>query len=388
MGTKEEFRDSKVLYQKVLFVSLIIVMVIASAVMIFFRFVDKPLGGQIVSQRTQALNGVEKDITFDIIVDEEIDINNENLLSYVVVTDFHSNVVDIGSNKLFGEKNIFAITPPVGNYIEGEAYRITLTDCKFFDEQLKDNDTLIFTIVRDEMSIIDFSDTVKKIDKDAFVANEDDNLILKNDVRSILSESKGVNGYQTDDDDIYKVGDILIVPTYNQERDYYEDIAHKVTDVQYIDDIAYIKTTTPSLNETYDSLEVYGSFAPSEQFRLLSNEEIVDSIMNLDSIKAVDYAVGEYNDQRDWTTGGGVDIDFDNKNKGFPKKVEVDLNIKIKPNFEIGGSITVGWELFKDNDSLGDGVNEKVDLTLSLTLGITYSIMPYSNISESNGVSQ
>ena len=175
--------------------------------------------------------------------------SEEKEIKYTI-TDEDNQEVDTKVNK---KKKHFEIAADK-DYEAGKTYKLTLENASFTEEKLKDIKTLYFTIVRPNANTQVLNDDVIKVDKN-----------------TITSVEKDDNYYQFISNKEFRENDILY---YQNEN---ETIAFKVNSVTKENDSYVIQTTSPTLEEVFKELDIYGEF----NLRLddfITNEELKDYI--------------------------------------------------------------------------------------------------------------
>lgn len=201
------------------------------------------------------------------------------------IVDEEGNVID---SKVSKKNDIFTIAAKK-NYKAGKTYKITLENATFTDKKLKDIKELYFTIVRPNSNTQVLNDNVIKVKKD-----------------TITSVQKDDNYYTLVSKKEFKKDDIL----YYQNKN--DVLAFKVDEVKLDNGNYTIKTSSPTLDELFKELDIYGEF----------NLDINDFISDEDLKKYITIAVsdGLFDDLiPDVKAESIFNIDIDKKKDGSVK---------------------------------------------------------------------
>lgn len=188
------------------------------------------------------LRKANKDISFEVSGDDKE-------IKYSI-TDLENNVIE---TKLKKEKDNYIIQANK-DYEVGETYVLNLENGTLVDEKLKDIHTLYFTIIKPNSNTQVLNDSVIKVNKDTIID------IKKDDTFYTIISNKEFNK----DDILY----------YQNEN---EAIAFKVNEINRDNGNYKIKTASPTLEEIFKELDIYGEFNLSIN-DFITNEELKDYI--------------------------------------------------------------------------------------------------------------
>ncbi len=217
--------------------------------------------------QTQAVNGVDKDISFDFL--SEIKLTDINFKDYIKVSNIKGEIPKCRIKSL-GDKK-YKLLAPENGYVAGETYSINLYKTKFVNDSISEERPFYFSI--------DHKDVVNVVYKNNVRLIEDQNLLEINENYIVLS---GKN---------YNIGDILIIP-------FKSDISDKLT-VKITEITEQTNSTTtaviqlPEMDEVLEEEEIYGEFEPKitegdlQNYIKQNNESIKDEAMRLPQVKAV-----------------------------------------------------------------------------------------------------
>lgn len=242
-------------------------------------------------------------------------------------------IVDENDNEIKTEvtkkKNNYIISPNK-DYEAGKTYKIVLDNAIFVDEKLSSIKTLYFTIVRPNSNTQVLNDNVIEVGKDTVLDIKED------DEYYTITTNKN-----------FKVSDILY---YKNDS---EVIALKVDSVTKNNNNYTIKTSSPSLEEIFKELDIYGEYN-LELNNFITNKELKDYIKVaivkkglLDNIvpkvNASDIFNIEIDTQKDGSAKVKVSINLNHGNKSIFKnalenhdmKLDIELIIKLKAHADI-----------------------------------------------------
>lgn len=212
-----------------LFLFLLIVLLVGCSIGTFaFPFDDSEYDTEMLSvsetnEDTYYLRKTPEKITFNITS------KGPHAEPEYLISDSSGNVV---SSNLKTSSNTFEIVAPENGYVPGERYTLTLGDNTVFnDENLKDAQTLVFSIGRDPVENYEFTKLVK----------EQSSVITE--ISDTVVSMEGLNAVQ---------GDIIFGK--NAADDY---VAYKIEEI-LSDGTAAV--SAPALDEIYSVLEVYGDY--------------------------------------------------------------------------------------------------------------------------------
>ena len=241
---------------------------------IAFRNNNEVAKAESLVEQTQAMNGVDKNISFDFLSD--IELTNKNFNNYIKVSNMKDEVPACRIKSL-GEKKYKLLAPESG-YVPGETYSIILYKTRFLNDSISAEQTFYFSIEHEDVVNAVYKDTVREIDENEIIAFNENYIELK---------SKN-----------YSVGDILIMPF---ESDISDKLTVKITEIAGQSDI---KTTAiielPDINEVLEEEEIYGTFEPeiteSElQNHIKANEEsIKEQSMLIPQVRAINEVLNTY----------------------------------------------------------------------------------------------
>lgn len=194
------------------------------------------------------------------------------------------------STKVTKSKKNFYIVPSK-NYTPGKTYQIILENAFFTDEKLKDIKVLHFTIVRPNANTQVLNKDVLKVNPNTITD------VLKDDTHYTLTSNKE-----------FKKNDIL----YYQNKE--QILAFKVDDIKKENDSYIIKTVSPTLEEVFKELDIYGEFSPKID-NFITDEDLKDYIKIaiekeglLDSIIPHAYALQNFNIEITHLRDGGYKV--------------------------------------------------------------------------------
>lgn len=240
------------------------------------------------------LNKVNSNVTFNVFSEEDV-------VKYKII-DEDKNVVD---TSIDNKDDYFQIIN-INNYEAGKTYVLTLENANFVEEELKETKELTFTIVRETANTQVLNDDVIKVNE-----------------KQILNISETQSNFILTSTKEYKQGDIIYY-----END--EDIkTFKVDTVSKDNDTYTITTKTPTLEEVYSELDIYGETTPVIS-DFIANEELESYLLVvLEEAKLIENIWGIFGTTVEATDNMEDYINFDIKlQKDGSTTVIIQLKIK------------------------------------------------------------
>lgn len=226
-----------------------IIIVVITTIAFLFIFKNNTLNiTNITDYLVQYENGdyylirANADIKFEVTSDS-------NDIKYKVLDENDKEV----KTKLKKHKNNYVIVASK-KYEAGKTYKLELDNASFVDEKLSDIKTLYFTITRPNSNIQVLNDDVIEVDKNTVF-----NITPDDEHYTIISNKE------------FNIGDILYYKNEGQV------IILKVSSITKDNNNYIIKTSAPSLEETFKELDIYGEY-DLKLNDFITNEELKDYI--------------------------------------------------------------------------------------------------------------
>lgn len=189
-------------------------------------------------------NSVDRGVNFVVIADGDVD----DVESKIIVTNVYTN--EVVNSPVVESNGKYRVYPPVGYYVIGQTYKISLTDKSLRFEGYGSNvKNIMFVVTKDALSKISMKDGLLVFDSKNVLSAPQDAYQIKDGEQQIT----GTMTLQTNGVDIKK-GDIIII---NNENTKLQE-AYKVDNNYNIDSntASLIQYSKPQMNEVYDEFEV------------------------------------------------------------------------------------------------------------------------------------
>ena len=238
-------------YRKVIGLMLITAIIATASIGLVSSIINKPNSNPTSFEQpengfvkqTQAMNGVDKNISFEFESTEKL--SKQKLSEYVSVRDIRGNVV--GCNFAPISNNKFVVKAPKGGYIEGESYVITAKNVSFTQKDIDSNKPFYFSVKHDKVENIVLSERTKQVEAENIVSFDGEFLTVK--AQNVA------------------VGDILMFHyiTDSVER----DVTAKIEEiVNQNGEIYTARVGTPDMDEVAVEHQIYGEEYDDLLFRV------------------------------------------------------------------------------------------------------------------------
>ncbi len=298
-----------------------------------------------IEDKSYYINNVSKDITFEVKLKE----NTEELTPSYKLTDEDGKDVPSEIKKY---KNNYIIKA-IKDFKEGKEYTLVLNGYEFVNEELKERNTLIFKIEREKENTLKYKESVKKAKSNDITVKDDDTLKV---------------------DGSYKNGEIILVN---------DEAAYKIESKN--DDGTY-EYSVPTIEETFDELDIYIDESPNfEEFILsdeikeyvlsaVENQEWFDNLLTRVNAKKKDTKINTFNIKQKEL--GHVILEFSVLINGSDDDIGKLKGNAINFSFLKHHQILLDFSLDIDTDlhiDFSEIVNREMDLymTIGTEMGIT-----------------
>ncbi|MDR2266082.1 MAG: hypothetical protein LBE09_00655, partial [Christensenellaceae bacterium] len=272
-------------------------------------------------KQTQAMNGVDKNISFEFESVEKL--SSQKLSEYVSVRDIRGNTVNCNFTKISNNK--FAVKAPNGGYADGESYVITAKNVSFAQKDIDSSRPFYFSVKHDKVENIILSEKTKQMDSENIIDFDGEFLTVK--AQNIA------------------VGDILMFhyATDSIER----DVTSKIEEIANQDGEIYTaRVGTPDIDEVAMEHQVYGEYVPQialcDIVGQIDEEELESELMQTPYITAMSEVLAECYPESAKTSN--VAKSMNSKSKGFNLPTQT-VN-KLIPAFEFN----VSGGMFRKDD--------------------------------------